>query len=81
MGGLAVSSAPNRLYTSEYIPGSPVLTLTPAGLYMLCLDGGWPIPLIEEDDIKDLSKADTFTKLWTCLQALYMIVQCLLRLI
>ena len=72
--------ATNSLGDQEYIPNSPRLTLTAEGVLFLAKHGV-EIPWIAKEPIQDRSKADGLAKLLVCLQAGYMIIQCLGRLL
>ena len=57
----------------------PVLTLTPAGVVDLAACG--LLPEVPERMVEDKSKADTFAKLYVCVQAGWFLVQSMARLI
>ena len=57
----------------------PVLTLTPAGIADLAACG--LLPEVPERLIEDKSKADTFAKLYVCVQAGWFVIQSMARLI
>ena len=75
MGGYVIDSYESG--AQEFIPGSPRLTLTAAGVIRLaeCAQ----LPDISESSIKDRSKADHLAKALVCVQAGWMIVQCVTR--
>jgi hypothetical protein len=57
------------------------VTLTPKGLLYLAQFHRDLIPQISDQEIKDKSKADKFTKLLICVQASWFMVQCVARMV
>jgi hypothetical protein len=80
MGGFVIelngSSADRGM---PFIPGSQPLTLSARGVAFLARCGH--LPNIPEDDIVDKSKADGLAKFLVCLQAAWMVVQVIARLV
>lgn len=75
MGGIAISTETGE----EFISGSPRLHLTVEGAKFLAHAGY--LPDIPDSDIWDKSKADTLGKTIVCLQASWMILHLLGRLV
>jgi hypothetical protein len=78
MGGFAVDMKTDR---DELVltPESPRLTLTAQGV-MFLIKCGVVLPEVSKESILDRSKADNLAKTLACLQAGYMIVECVSRL-
>jgi hypothetical protein len=67
--------------TKDFIPGSPRLTITPAALQFMAATKPPLLPEIDEEVILDCSKADRVTKLLALMQAFYMVVQSISRVV
>ena len=78
MGSFVIDTSPTD--GKEFIPGSPRLTLTAKGILFL-LSQGYSLPRVTKASITDRSKADGLAKILVCLQAGYIIVQCIGRLV
>ena len=79
MGGFAIDTHPNNLEEKEFIHSSPRITLTSDGVLFLAKHACLPdIPL---EVINDKSKADTIAKGLALLQASWMVIQCIARLV
>ena len=76
MGGLVLETNEGE----EYIPGSPRLTLTAQGMVAV-QEADLALPDVSLESIKDRSKADGIAKCLACLQAGYMIIQIMDRVI
>ncbi|KAH7336346.1 hypothetical protein BKA65DRAFT_506239 [Rhexocercosporidium sp. MPI-PUGE-AT-0058] len=80
MGGFIVQlDAPSEDQGPLYIPGDQCLTLSARGIAFLARCGH--LPNIPEDDIVDKSKADGLAKSLVCLQAGWMVVQVIARVV
>ncbi|KAI9739319.1 MAG: hypothetical protein M1834_007532 [Cirrosporium novae-zelandiae] len=55
------------------------ITLTPDGILYLARIGYLDQIRVPDDTIRDKSKANTFVKLYSCWQALWMLIQCIAR--
>ena len=81
MGGFVIDTKnhkyPNKL-EEAYVPGSPRVTLTVDGVFLLAKLGR--LPDISIESIEDRSKANNLAKGLVCLQAGWIIVQCIARL-
>ena len=77
MGGFAIQiDNPGQ---SKYIPGSPQLSITAHGIAILAEHGH--LPDISESFIKDKSKADNIAKFLAIVQAGWLVVQCIARVV
>lgn len=83
MGGLALPTK----FGSESGPRSPFWpekesspVLTEAGFKYLCQVHPKLVPNMSEGDIRNKSKTGGLIKAWTCMQALWFVLQCLTRL-
>jgi hypothetical protein len=77
MGGFAFDSNLDN-DGQEFIPGSPCLRFTSHAIFLLAkLD---KLPDVSSADISDKSKADELAKALVCLQATWMLLQCIGRL-
>ncbi len=76
MGGFIIDTDDNG--EEPYISGSPQLFLTARGVLFIAEKGG-EIPDISKDSILDRSKADNLAKGLVCMQASWIIIQCLGR--
>ncbi|PSN66670.1 hypothetical protein BS50DRAFT_493793 [Corynespora cassiicola Philippines] len=72
MGGIRIEAGP-------CVDDNPRLSLTPEGVRLLSFLGR--LPSIEDNQIRDKSKADGLAKTLVCLQAGWMIVQTIARLV
>jgi hypothetical protein len=80
MGGFVIESNGSSADRGmPFIPGSQRLTLSARGVAFLARCGH--LPNIPEDDIVDKSKADGLAKFLVCLQAAWMVVQVIARLV
>jgi hypothetical protein len=75
MGGFVLDT--DNPGDEEYIPGSPRLILTVAGVVDICQLGF--LPDISLEHIKDKSKQDAFAKGLAIVQSCWLIVQCIQR--
>ena len=79
MGGFVINTKNPEIPKSEaYVPGSPRVTLTVDGIFLLANLGR--LPDISIESIEDRSKANNLAKGLVCLQAAWIIVQCIARL-
>lgn len=76
MRGVVIDTRPSD--GKEYIPGSPLLTITARGAHFLVMNG--VIPHVTKAEIKDKSKANAFAKIFTVVQGSWLIIQCIARL-
>jgi hypothetical protein len=77
MGGFVLDS---RNSTENYLPdGRQRMTLSPDGLEFIAKHHPDLILDISETEIQDKSKANAFTKILTCGQAIWFGIQCLTR--
>jgi hypothetical protein len=76
MGGFVVDTDDSG---EEFIPGSPRLTITARGIILLAKTGH--IPNLSKESILDKSKADNLAKSLVCVQAGWLLVEILDRLI
>lgn len=80
MGGFVIDLGTPRPYSNKTAsPESNILTLTPRGIVLLAKCG--LLPKLKKGDIIDKSKADSYAKSLTCLQASWMILQVISRLV
>ena len=79
MGGFYFETQGNN--TKDFIPGNPKLTITPAALRFMAATKPPLLPEIDEEVILDYSKADRVTKLLVLIQACYMAVQSISRVV
>jgi len=78
MGGFAIDTCAKAQEERDFVHGSPRLTVTGAGALFLAHHGC--LPDISEEVITDKSKADPIAKSLVCIQAGWLIVQCIARL-
>lgn len=78
MGGYAIR--PHYLDKQYSITTQGRLTLTKCGIIWLLEVAPGVFPKLNEDEIPDKSKASTLIKTLTCLQALWLCLQCIVRL-
>ncbi len=78
MGGFTIDSCASNPEEHEFIPGSPRLTVTGEGVVFLAEHGC--LPSLSLSAINDRSNADAVGKSIICLQAGWMVVQCIARL-
>ncbi|KAI9866182.1 MAG: hypothetical protein M1813_001743 [Trichoglossum hirsutum] len=78
MGGFAIVTRPNSPEEREFVHSSPRLTVTSRGVLLLAKHGC--LPDVSLETIMDKSKADAIAKSLVCLQAGWMVIQCITRL-
>lgn len=79
MGGFVFDT--KRMGGEPFIPGSPRIAVTSKGIYRLAQINITWLPDISKNSIRDRSKADNLAKSLVCLQAGWMIVQCITRVV
>jgi hypothetical protein len=79
MGGFVIDTRPTRPEEGEFLHGSPRITVMAAGVLFLARHGC--LPDISKEMIADKSKADPIAKSLVCIQAGWLIVQCIARLV
>lgn len=79
MGGFVFELPTPHTNDAEFIPGLSRLTLTTRGVLLLARCG--LLPVISKEDIKDKSKSDSLAKSLVLLQAGWMLVQTLTRVV
>ncbi|KAG0647919.1 hypothetical protein D0Z07_5648 [Hyphodiscus hymeniophilus] len=79
MGGFILEPDTSADDTQEFMPRNTCLTLTARGTALLARCGH--LPNIPKDDINDKSKADALAKSLVCVQALWMVIQVIGRVV
>jgi hypothetical protein len=75
MGGISIDhNGPD-----SFIPGFQNPTLTPKGISFLVKHSPELLPDISEEELKDRSKANSFTKIVACIQASWFCLSCIAR--
>lgn len=79
MGGFVIETEPKHPEQREFLRGSPTLTLSSKGVLFLAQHG--LLPDVRRGFIDDKSKADFLGKSLAILQALWIVIQCIGRLV